>query len=389
MISDINEVHSLSRYCCTGNLYQTFLIIIASILHNQNLILLDADFSELELNNLQINKTDITLSIPVTSLSISSVEEMLKTINAHQDWELTLFTSGTTGVPKQVVHKLSALTRAVRLGDKHHDDIWGFAYNPTHIAGLQVFFQALLNTNTIINLFEADRDKALKLISEYSITNISATPTFFRMLLPINEVFPSVQKLTSGGEKFDAKLAEMLKIAFCNAKLRNVYASTEAGTILESKDDVFSIIDESLCKIMDGELYIHKSLLGQGLEGSIEGSQWYATGDLIEIITESPLSFRFLQRKNEMINVGGYKVNPLEIEHTLEQHHCIKQAYVFGKPNPVLGNILMADVVIKDNVTEKELREFLAPQLQPFKIPRVINFVEAISLTRTGKMKRT
>lgn len=90
-----------------------------------------------------------------------------------------------------------------------------------------------------------------------------------------------------------------------------------------------------------------------------------------------------------MVNVGGYKVNPYEVEQALEQHPLIKQAYIYGKANPVLGNILMADIVAVEPVSERELREFLSPLLQPFKIPRIINFVDSISLTRSGKLKRT
>ncbi|MBM4400311.1 MAG: AMP-binding protein [Candidatus Cloacimonetes bacterium] len=325
LITDINNTGKIYRYCCTRDLYTTFLNIVTAILHNKNLILLDSDFSELELSNLQINQTDLILSDKVDNLCISNLHDLIEHLKSAADWQLTLYTSGTTGIPKQVVHKLSALTRAVRMAEKHSTDIWGYAYNPTHIAGLQVFFQALFNANTLVNLFEAGREQVLSLIQEYGITNISATPTFFRLLLPLKETYPSVKKLTSGGEKFDSNLSSQLLQMFPNAKLRNVYASTEAGTILESRDDTFSIIDSALCKIQDGELYIHRSLLGIGSELNLNDDEWYATGDLVEVIKTEPLRFRFLSRRNEMVNVGGYKVNPYEVEQAIEQHPLIKQ----------------------------------------------------------------
>jgi acyl-coenzyme A synthetase/AMP-(fatty) acid ligase len=277
----------------------------------------------------------------------------------------------------------------VRVSDKHKSDIWGYAYNPTHIAGLQVFFQAILNGNTLINLFEAPREQIFNLIRSYHITNISATPTFYRLLLPITHKFETIKKLTSGGEKFDTNLSSNLLQAFPNARLRNVYASTEAGTILESRDDMFSIIDVSLCKIVEGELLIHTSMLGIGFEEAKAQSDWYATGDLVDIVETNPLRFKFLHRKNEMINVGGYKVNPLDVEQVMESNPHILQAYVYGKANPVLGNILIADIVADEPMAEKDLRAFLIPLLQPYKIPRIINFVESIALTRSGKVKRT
>jgi acyl-coenzyme A synthetase/AMP-(fatty) acid ligase len=389
LLHDVNEALSIKACCFTNNFYDTVLNLVIAIVNKQSLVLLDSDFSEQELVNLGITHDDLTQQKRVIKHKYTSTDELIRAVSEQQDWELTLFTSGTTGIPKQVKHKLAALNRAVRISEKHKDDVWGFAYNPTHIAGLQVFFQALLNGNTIINLFNADRKNVLELITNHKITNLSATPTFYRLLLPLTETFPCVKSLTSGGEKFDPSLSAQLAKAFPHARLHNVYASTEAGTILEAKGDVFSIKDETLCRIANSELLIHKSLMGESNELILKDSEWYATGDLVEIISEKPLLFRFLSRSNEMVNVGGYKVNPFDTEQQLQTHPHIRQAYVYGKANPVLGNILIADVVTTEAVTEKELREFLSPLLQPYKIPRIINFVSSIELTRSGKLKRT
>lgn len=100
--------------------------------------------------------------------------------------------------------------------------------------------------------------------------------------------------------------------------------------------------------------------------------------------------FRFKSRKNELINVGGYKVNPEETENALLAIVGISQALVYGKANSVLGNILCADIKIEagSSLTELEIRNQLKSNLQDFKIPRRIKFVESFALTRTGKMKR-
>ena len=84
---------------------------------------------------------------------------MADLINAIHDSrsEITIFTSGTTGQPKKVIHSVMTLTRTVRIAERYKDKIWAFAYNPTHMAGLQVFFQALSNCNTLINVFNASR----------------------------------------------------------------------------------------------------------------------------------------------------------------------------------------------------------------------------------------
>jgi acyl-coenzyme A synthetase/AMP-(fatty) acid ligase len=389
LLEDINSAAPIPAVFQSKGLYSTFLNIINAIINNASLTLLDSNFSEQELIALGIQKDEYAFLPSREKYNFNDISDLTDEISRHQDWQLTLFTSGTTGIPKKVTHSLKSLTRAVKSHDKRINDVWGFAYNPTHMAGLQVFFQALLNGNTVINLFEADRITALDLITKYRITNISATPTFYRMLMPLETIYLGVKNLTSGGEKFDVKLSEHLAKAFPNARMHNIYASTEAGTILETRDEVFSITDDNLCMIKDSELYIHKSLTGAGEEVSFTDGEWYATGDLVQIISENPTRFRFLSRRNEMINVGGYKVNPHETEQALESHPYVLQAYVYGKENSLTGNVLMADLIVSEPLSEKELRSFLTPLLQPYKIPRIISFVDKINLTRSGKLKRT
>jgi acyl-CoA synthetase (AMP-forming)/AMP-acid ligase II len=136
-------------------------------------------------------------------------------------------------------------------------------------------------------------------------------------------------------------------------------------------------------------LLVHKSLLGKS-DSFIYFEDYYKTGDLIEWINKENGIFRFKSRKNELINVGGYKVNPEEIENTIMQIEGIQQVIVYGKSNSVLGNILCAKVKLEDGffLSELYIRQYLSDKLQEFKIPRIIKFVESFSLTKTGKIKR-
>ena len=92
-----------------------------------------------------------------------------------------------------------------------------------------------------------------------------------------------------------------------------------------------------------------------------------------------------------MINIGGYKVNPGEVEDILLSIDGVQQVLVYGKSNSVLGNILCADIMKDTNslLTELDIRTALKDQLQDFKIPRRIKFVKSLALTRTGKLKRS
>jgi len=181
---------------------------------------------------------------------------------------------------------------------------------------------------------------------------------------------------------------ESLRNCHPNAKITNVYASTEAGTIFASDNDIFTIKPEykHLIMVKNDELLIHKSLMGNS---DIKINKWYNTGDLVDVITKKPLKFRFLTRKSDMINVGGYKVNPIEVEETILTLAGIKNVRVFSKSNSVLGNIICCDIVRDNNIIdERSIRANLQSKIQEFKIPRVIHFVDELSTTRTGKIKR-
>ncbi len=299
-----------------------------------------------------------------------------------------MYTSGTTGLPKSVTHKFQSFTRYVKISESNSNNVWGFAYNPTHMAGLQVFFQALMNGNSIIRLFELPNDIILSNIQEFNITHISATPTFYRLLDLKTKTFPSVLRIISGGEKIDLNKIRELNKAFINAEIRNVYASTEAGTLFASQGDQFSIRNElkNFVKLVENELHIHKSLLGQS---GFLSDEWYASGDLVEIINQDPLVFKFLSRKNEMINVAGYKVNPNEVEEVIREINGVNEVSVFAKKNSVIGNIICCEIVKgSEELTEADIRKYLQSKLQEFKLPRIIKFVSQIKTTRTGKLKR-
>ncbi len=392
LIEDLKKFRSFNKYCKSEDYYEIFKNIIISMLTGNEIILLDSDFTDTELSALMGSTAYDDAIIPVDGqitqlLDKSNLIEKLS--HTNESWKVSLFTSGTTGVPKQVTHSYETLTRFVKLSDKHWNDVWGFAFNPTHMAGLQVFLQALLNGNTIIRLFGLSKIEIHQEIALNQISNISATPTFYRLLFPCEQQFLTVKRLTSGGEKFNTGVFMRLKEVFPCAKFTNVYASTEAGTLFASDDDVFTVKAgfEDLVKEINGELLIHKSLMANS---SFPIDDWYNTGDLVEVITSPPLKFRFISRKTEMINVGGYKVNPQEVEEILQTISGVEALKVYSKSNSVLGNIVCCDIVCVSGVElqESTIRLYLQTKLQEFKIPRIIRFVDNLETTRTGKLKR-
>lgn len=388
LLGSLNDGTTYYPYYKTSDIYSFFVNLVKALASSKPLVLLDSDINTNEIDGLDVNKVNMAESIP--PLSCAGMDEVLAMVQNSKS-KITIFTSGTTGQPKEVVHSISTLTRSVRVGEKYRNQTWAYAYNPTHMAGLQVFFQAFENLNTLVNVFNQPREYVYHQIQENAITHISATPTFYRLLLPYERAYENVVRVTLGGEKSDQHLYDSIKKIFPNARINNVYASTEAGTLFAAKGDCFQIpeLARDKYKVVDGELLIHKSLLGSSSSFKFT-EDFYHSGDLIEWVDETAGLFRFKSRKNELINVGGYKVNPNEVETAIMDIEGVKQAMVYGRANSILGNVLCAEVVLEpgSEMQELDIKKHLSSLLQDFKIPRKIKFVDEISLTRTGKKKR-
>jgi len=388
----LDKVNSSENYCPifkTNNLFDFFVNIIVALSSNKDIWLLDSDINDFELGEMDFHKIN-SLEQTVKPFYVSIDQLNNSILNSKS--KLYLFTSGTTGQPKKISHYIENLLRSVKIYLDITPKVWAFAYNPSHMAGIQVFFQTLLNKNTIVNVFNLNRDKVLKLINEFNVTNISATPTFYRLLLPYERSYESVKMITFGGEKSDDNLYNKILTIFPNAQIRNIYASTEAGALLSTKNDAFFIPKDksNLIKIVDNELLIHKLLIGESVSLKLV-DDYYHSGDLVEWVEESNKElFRFKARKNESINIGGYKVNPSEIESILCEIEGVQNSIVYGKSNSVLGYILCAEVIVadKEKVSELIIKNHLKEKLQNYKIPRIIKFVDNFSMTRTGKIKR-
>lgn len=389
LVATINQSATYYPYFQTKDLYAFFLNLTKAIVTNNPVVLIDADSSQTDMPYLdfeQVNKPK-----KVKTCAFKDMDELIETF-AQSTSTITIFTSGTTGQPKCVTHTLATLARAVRRGENYDKHIWAYAYNPTHMAGLQVFFQALENKSTLVDVFAQPRDVVYEKIERYGITHISATPTFYRMLMPFEKAYPTVLRVTLGGEKSDKQLHGHICQIFPNAKVNNVYASTEAGSLFAAKGDCFQLPADirDMFRVEDDELLIHKSLLGQSDSFTYDGD-FYHSGDLIEWVNEAEGLFRFKSRKNELINVGGYKVNPGEVEEAINAIEGVQQSLVYGRANSVLGNIVVAEVVLVNGsgLNGIDIRRALADKLQDFKIPRKVQIVESLSMTRTGKLKRS
>tara|TARA_B110000208_G_C11749342_1_gene422885 strand:- start:373 stop:1575 length:1203 start_codon:yes stop_codon:yes gene_type:complete len=382
LIEDVNNFSSIDNIIDVKDPVKFFIKLLANICHNIDCVILDNDISK---EDKERYKKDFSLNAKPTLIKINNFEDLLSSITYSKS-KISIFTSGTTGEPKKVDHNVDKFIKMSRIADKYKNDVWAFLYNPTHMAGLQVFFQALLNKNSLIYLFQTSRIEFMNACEKHSITNISATPTFYRLLAPFDFQLNTIRKCTLGGEKSDMNLIKKLKAVFPNSNIYNIYASTEAGSIfISNKGDVFKVLDTLKDKVRfdNNEIIIHKSLLGNFYK-----EEWFSTGDIVEFTNEDKTEFRIASRKSDIVNIGGNRIDLLEVESEIYKVKGVKSTLVYAVDNSVLGKIITAEIVSSITYSKKEFKEELKKKLQLYKIPTMIKIVEELQVTRTGKLKR-
>lgn len=311
---------------------------------------------------------------------------------------LGIFTSGTTGFPKLAWHSWSALQEPSnhvpkRLIGKR----WLLSYGITSYAGLQVLFSALNNDGEVvfppISLLDHPR-----IISANKIEIISATPTYWRMLLgnwPSDLEKPHLLQATLGGEIVRQDILNLVKNAFCPQKITHIYASTEAGTALVVSDGLEGFPVSELerqepiqLRIRDGHLEISTRCGMTGYAGhESDMNRWFRTPDLVE---QRGNRVYFLGRDDGVLNVGGYKVNPETVEAELQSLPGVRDSWVYGRANAISGVLVCAEVVLQPGckTTVAELKSQLKARLSPAQMPRLVKLTDRIVVSETGKKIR-
>jgi acyl-coenzyme A synthetase/AMP-(fatty) acid ligase len=293
-------------------------------------------------------------------------------------------TSGTTSTPKIIKVKMSNCIRYVKIKGNNNKSIWGMGYPAGSFASTQVFFQSIINQETIIYLYGIDFKSSDNVFSKFNITNLSCTPTFLSMLLiHLKNIYPSIKKITTGGEKMKNNLILSSKKTFISSDYINIYASTETGSLLYSNSEFFSIPErfKTLLKVKDGTLRVHESLLN---EINLANQEWFDTNDLVEFVNES--QFRFVSRSNGYLNTGGFRISPSEIENNIMKINGVVDVHVYGKSNSLLGTIICADI-IGEGMNVKFIKSELVKLCEKHKIPQIIRIVNSFQHISNGKKK--
>jgi acyl-coenzyme A synthetase/AMP-(fatty) acid ligase len=321
--------------------------------------------------------------------------------------EWALLTSGTTGPAKMVLHSLGALTASFdRLAAPAPAPVWATFYDIRRYGGLQIFLRAILGGGSLV-LSHAGESACehLRRLNEHGVTHVSGTPSHWRRVLmsPDHADFkPRYVRLS--GEIVDQAILDALRHAFPQASIGHAYASTEAGVAFEVTDGkegfpaeiVGSENGDVELGVRDGALCIRSARTASRYLGREAGALKDERGFVLtrDMIERRGDRFFFVGRGDGVVNVGGLKVHPEEVEAVINRHKDVRMSLVRGRRNPITGEIVVADVVLRETHDKgaRQLREEIVDlcghALDAHKIPASIRFVDALAMSPSGKLAR-
>jgi acyl-coenzyme A synthetase/AMP-(fatty) acid ligase len=264
------------------------------------------------------------------------------------------------------------------------------------MAGVQVLLQAIRGGDSVVDANDAtDLDERLDRFARSGVNSLSATPTMWRMILRSRVCGDlPLRQITLGGEIAPQPLLNALRHRFA-ARVTHVYASTEAGAAFSVNDAregfprhfLDSAPDGVALEVRDGILFVHAPLSGTAMADG-----FVCTGDLVEVRGDRVY---FVGRASGVVNVGGDKVSPEQVEQVLRQHPAVLDAVVIPQRSPITGWILMTEVVLTapdhdfdPGGLQSILRSFVARHLPRSHVPARVTVVPRLSLSSTGKASR-
>jgi acyl-coenzyme A synthetase/AMP-(fatty) acid ligase len=324
--------------------------------------------------------------------------------------EWLMLTSGTSGVPKIVGHSLEGLTGAIVADGpaRGAPPVWATFYDIRRYGGLQIFLRAILSGGSMV-LSEPGEPIAeyVARLNAGGVSHISGTPSHWRKLLMSGSASGfSPRYVRLSGEIADQAVLDGLARAFPDASIGHAYASTEAGVGFAVNDGLEGFPASLLgpgrngveMKVEDGSLRVRSTraahaYVGRNAADLTDSDGFVDTGDMIELRGDR---YHFVGRRGGIINIGGLKVHPEEIEAVINRHPEVRMSRARSRKSPITGSIVVADVVLADGCDASrsgEIRDRILADcrasLAAHKVPAMIKFVTALDITAAGKLART
>lgn len=339
---------------------------------------------------------------------------------ARQPWHRTewiLLTSGTSGAPKLVEHSMEGLTQAfadeaglATLPMPAEERLWSSFYDPRRYGGLQILLRSLRSRGMLLFNPAQALPAFLAQAAALGVTHITGTASHWRAVLMSGAAAtlqPRYVRLS--GEIADQAVLDALHAAWPEAQIAHAFASTEAGVAFEVQDGLAGFpagwVDAArpvapgavALRIRDGRLQVRSSgtglrYLGADAPALRDAEGYVDTGDRVQLRGDR---YAFLGRSGGIINVGGLKVHPEEVEAVINSQPFVQMSRVRARRSPITGAVVAAEVVLvpaaaatpAPQLTE-QIRDACRQALAPHKVPAVIQIVPALPLSANGKLLR-
>lgn len=373
---------------------------------NKNIVVPITSVVEKEISE-RINEVTVDCVVNLRLNTISKIKQnkgrhdIIKKLNSENKSGLIIFSSGSTGKPKAMVHDMDNLV-SVYLNKRIRKITFMVFLMFDHIGGINTLFNCLSTGATVVIPSRRDPEEVISLIDKYKVQILPTSPTFLNLMLMsgvLNKYdTSSLRMITYGTEVMPVSLLDRLKKSFNRVKFLQTFGTSETGIIKsssKSSSSTFIKLDDpdQEYKIVNGELWLRSKTqvlgyMNHSMESFTEDG-WFMTGDLVEQDGEY---IKIKGRLKEVINVGGEKVLPAEIESVLLSHADVKDCTVHGELNPITGQTVIANVTIKEGldkkIIRKQLKSFCRDKMEAYKVPTKFKFVDANEYTNRFKKVR-
>lgn len=311
---------------------------------------------------------------------------------ANRSTKLTIFTSGTSGIPKRTTHLLSELIRQFDYQKINKvGKIWGLMYQTSRMAAIQVLLNSYARNESIVCAKnQATLEEKVCTFAAKNVNALSGTPSMFRYLSQLDEFRKlALTQLTLGGELVDQKILDTLRGYFPHSRITHIYASTEVGFGFAVSDGLSGFPAEYLSRSFERFRIVS---INDELVFAFPGDSMNPDGFSVfsgDVIRNDGKRVFFIGRRSGMVNVGGLKVFPEEVEETIRGVVGVSDAYVYGVKSSQMGEILKAKVICEPSLNQSSIRSRLKELLPSHKVPAMIDIVQELPISTSGKILRT
>ncbi len=312
---------------------------------------------------------------------------------------LVLFSSGSTGKNKAALHSFTDLLEKFKVVRKKMRTLTFLLFD--HIGGINTLFYTLSNGGTVVSIPSRDPKIVCQAIENHKVELLPTSPTFLNLLL-ISEAYrqhnlASLKLITYGTELMPESTLKRIREIFPNAKLLQTYGLSELGILRSKSKDPDSLWvkvggEGFETKVVDGLLWVRAKSAMMGYLNApspFDEDGWMNTQDMVEVNGDY---LRILGRQTDIINIGGQKVYPAEVESLLMDMENVKDATVRSEKNPITGNIVVARIFLDEpedpSMLKKRVRKFCKGRLESYKIPVKIELGDDIQYTERFKKVR-